>query len=254
MAVVLKSDREIGLIRQGGRILAEVLQKLVERVRPGLNTAEIDRFVREEFDRRGVYPSFLGYRGFPAAVCVSVNEEIVHGIPGRRVLEEGDIVSIDLGVIYKGYQADAAITVGVGKISPEAERLIRTTEEALLAGIRAAKAGARLGDISWAIQSYAESRGYSVVREYVGHGIGREMHEEPPVPNYGRPGTGIVLRKGMVLAIEPMLVVGDWRTRVLDDGWTVVTADGTLAAHAEHTIAITNGEAEILTALDGGKP
>ncbi len=254
MAVVLKSDREIGLIRQGGRILAEVLQKLVEGIRPGLNTAEIDRFVREEFDRRGVYPSFLGYRGFPAAVCVSVNEEIVHGIPGRRVLEEGDIVSIDLGVIYKGYQADAAITVGVGKVSPEAERLIRTTEEALLAGIRAAKAGARLGDISWAIQSYAESRGYSVVREYVGHGIGREMHEEPPVPNYGRPGTGIVLRKGMVLAIEPMLVVGDWRTRVLDDGWTVVTADGTLAAHAEHTIAITNGEAEILTALDGVKP
>lgn len=252
MAVVLKSDREIGLIRQGGRILAEVLQKLVERIRPGLNTAEIDRFVREEFDRRGVYPSFLGYRGFPAAVCVSVNEEIVHGIPGRRVLEEGDIVSIDLGVIYKGYQADAAITVGVGKISPEAERLIRTTEEALLAGIRAAKAGARLGDISWAIQSWAESRGYSVVREYVGHGIGREMHEEPPVPNYGRPGTGIVLRKGMVLAIEPMLVVGDWQTRVLDDGWTVVTADGTLAAHAEHTIAITNGEAEILTTLDGG--
>lgn len=252
MAVVLKSDREIGLIRQGGRILAEVLQKLVERIRPGLNTAEIDRFVREEFDRRGVYPSFLGYRGFPAAVCVSVNEEIVHGIPGRRVLEEGDIVSIDLGVIYKGYQADAAVTVGVGRISPEAERLIRTTEEALLAGIRAAKAGARLGDISWAIQSYAESRGYSVVREYVGHGIGREMHEEPPVPNYGRPGTGIVLRKGMVLAIEPMLVVGDWRTRVLADGWTVVTADGTLAAHAEHTIAITNGEAEILTTLDGG--
>ncbi|MER3397084.1 MAG: type I methionyl aminopeptidase [Chloroflexota bacterium] len=252
MAVVLKSDREIGLIRQGGRILAEVLQKLVERIRPGMNTAEIDRFVREEFDRRGVYPSFLGYRGFPAAVCVSVNEEIVHGIPGRRVLEEGDIVSIDLGVIYKGYQADAAVTVGVGKVSPEAERLIRTTEGALLAGIRAAKAGARLGDISWAIQSYAESRGYSVVREYVGHGIGREMHEEPPVPNYGRPGTGIVLRKGMVLAIEPMLVVGDWRTRVLADGWTVVTADGTLAAHAEHTIAITNGEAEILTTLDGG--
>lgn len=253
MAVVLKSDREVELIRQGGRILAEVLQKLVERIRPGLSTAEIDRFVREEFDRRGVRPSFLGYRGFPAAVCVSVNEEIVHGIPGRRVLEEGDIVSIDLGLIYKGYQADAAITVGVGKISPEAERLIRTTEEALMAGIRAAKAGARLGDVSWAIQSYAESRGYSVVREYVGHGIGREMHEEPPVPNYGRPGTGIVLRKGMVLAIEPMLVVGGWRTRVLDDGWTVVTADGTLAAHAEHTVAITNGEAEILTMLDGAR-
>lgn len=251
MAVVLKSDREIELIRQGGRILAEVLQKLVERIRPGLSTAEIDRFVREEFDRRGVRPSFLGYRGFPAAVCVSVNEEIVHGIPGRRILEEGDIVSIDLGVIYKGYQADAAVTVGVGKISPEAERLIRTTEEALMAGIRAARAGARLGDISWAIQSYAEGRGYSVVREYVGHGIGREMHEEPPVPNYGRPGTGVVLRKGMVLAIEPMLVIGDWRTRVLDDGWTVVTADGTLAAHAEHTVAITNGEAEILTSLDG---
>jgi methionyl aminopeptidase len=253
MAVVLKSDREIELIRQGGRILAEVLQKLVERIRPGLSTAEIDRFVREEFDRRGVRPSFLGYRGFPAAVCVSVNEEVVHGIPGRRVLEEGDIVSIDLGLIYKGYQADAAVTVGVGRVSPEAERLIRTTEEALMAGIRAARAGARLGDVSWAIQSYAESRGYSVVREYVGHGIGREMHEEPPVPNYGRPGTGIVLRKGMVLAIEPMLVVGDWRTRVLDDGWTVVTADGTLAAHAEHTVAITNGEAEILTALDGAR-
>jgi methionyl aminopeptidase len=253
MAVVLKSDREIELIRQGGRILAEVLQKLVERIRPGLSTAEIDRFVREEFDRRGVRPSFLGYRGFPAAVCVSVNEEIVHGIPGRRVLEEGDIVSIDLGLIYKGYQADAAVTVGVGRVSPEAERLIQTTEEALMAGIRAARAGARLGDVSWAIQSYAENRGYSVVREYVGHGIGREMHEEPPVPNYGRPGTGLVLRKGMVLAIEPMLVIGDWRTRVLDDGWTVVTADGTLAAHAEHTVAITNGEAEILTALDGAR-
>ena len=218
-----------------------------------METRELDIIAAKELEKLGAKPSFKGYRGFPANLCVSVNDEIVHGIPGKRVLREGDIVSLDFGAIFNGFQGDAAITVGVGKISEKAKKLIETTKSTLEAGISAAHAGARLGDISAAIQHYAESRGYSVVREYTGHGIGREMHEEPQIPNHTEPphgfmpGTGPELRNGMTLAIEPMVNVGDWRTRVGADLWTVLTADGSLSAHIEHTIAVTDGEPEVLT-------
>jgi methionyl aminopeptidase len=247
MPIIIKSDDEIAIIREAGRIVAQVLEILKEDIRPGLVAKELDAIVRREFETRGVTPTFLGYHGYPATVCVSVNDQVVHGIPGERVLQEGDIVSIDLGATHRGFVGDAAITVGVGRVSPKAESLIRTTEEALWKGIAAAKAGAPLGAISFAIQRHAESAGFSVVREYVGHGVGREMHEEPQVPNYGPPDRGPILRKGMVLALEPMVNVGDWRTRRDSDNWTVSTLDGSLSAHFEHTIAITDGEAEVLT-------
>jgi len=216
-----------------------------------MKTKELDVIAAKEVERLGAKPSFKGYRGFPANVCVSVNDEVVHGIPGERVLRQGDIVSLDLGVSYMGFQGDAAITVGVGEIVSQAKELLEATKGGLKAGIAAAHAGGRLGDISAAIQNYAESRGYSVVREYSGHGIGREMHEEPQIPNFGLPGTGPVLQEGMTLALEPMVNVGDWRTRVGDDQWTVLTADGSLSAHFEHTIAITDGESEVLTTMKG---
>jgi len=216
-----------------------------------MKTKELDVIAAKEVERLGAKPSFKGYRGFPANVCVSVNDEVVHGIPGERVLRQGDIVSLDLGVSYMGFQGDAAITVGVGEIVSQAKELLEATKGGLKAGIAAAHAGGRLGDISAAIQNYAETRGYSVVREYSGHGIGREMHEEPQIPNFGLPGTGPVLQEGMTLALEPMVNVGDWRTRVGDDQWTVLTADGSLSAHFEHTIAITDGEPEVLTTMEG---
>jgi len=245
--IVIKSEEEIAIMREAGRHVAQVLQMLVQRVRPGVVEKELDALVREEFARRGVIPTFLGYQGYPATVCISVNDEIVHGIPGDRAFQEGDVVSIDLGCTYRGFVADAAVTVGVGRISPEAERLIRVTEEALWRGIRAARAGVRLGAIGHAIQTYVEGQGFAVVREYVGHGVGRQMHEDPQVPNYGPPDWGPVLRKGMVLAIEPMVNMGTWRTKRDADGWTVRTADGSLSAHFEHTIAITDGEPIVLT-------
>ena len=218
-----------------------------------MKTKELDVIVARELKKLGAKPSFKGYRGFPANLCVSVNDEIVHGIPGERVLNEGDIVSLDLGAIFMGFQGDAAVTTGIGKVSPQARQLMETTEGALKAGITAAYPEARLGDISAAIQHYAESRGYSVVREYTGHGIGRHMHEDPQIPNcttpgFGlRPGTGPELQKGMTLAIEPMVNIGDWTTKRDDDNWTVRTRDGSLSAHFENTIAITNGEPEVLT-------
>ena len=241
------TDKEMAVMREAGKIVATVLEILSKQVKPGMKTKELDVIAAREAKKRGAKPSFKGYRGFPANLCVSVNDEIVHGIPGKRKLREGDIVSLDFGVIYNGFQGDAAVTVGVGKINEKAKKLIETTEGALEAGISAAHAGARLGDISAAIQHYAESKGYSVVREYTGHGIGREMHEEPQIPNFGLPGSGPVLKKGMTLALEPMVNVGDWRTRVGADLWTVLTADGSLSAHVEHTIAITDGEPEVLT-------
>ncbi len=249
MSIVIKSDREIALMRRAGRIVAVVLDLLARRLKPGMKTRELDVIAASELERLGARPSFMGYRGFPANLCVSVNDEIVHGIPGERVLREGDIVSCDLGAIFMGFQGDAAVTVGLGEISPDAGDLIETTREALNAAIAAARLGARLGDVSAAIQNYAESRGYAVVREYTGHGIGREMHEEPQILNFGVPGSGPVLRKGMTLALEPMVNAGDWRTRLADDQWAVLTADGSLSAHFEHTIAIGDGEAEVLTAL-----
>ena len=247
MSIIIKPDQEIAVMRQAGRIVATVLEVLKLLVRPGMKTEEFDIVAAQELEKLGAKPSFKGYRGFPANLCVSVNEEIVHGIPGDRVLQEGDIVSLDFGAIYGGFQGDAAITVGVGNVSPEAEQLMKATEGALKAGIAAAWPKARLGDISAAIQHYAESRGYSVVREYTGHGIGQKMHEEPQIPNFGLPGRGTVLKKGMTLALEPMVNIGDWHTRVGDNHWTVYTRDGSLSAHFENTIAITDGEPEVLT-------
>jgi len=247
MSIIIKSEREIATMRQAGRIVATVLEVLKSSLRSGMKTKELDFIAVKELDKLGAKASFKGYRGFPASLCVSVNDEIVHGIPSERIINEGDIVSLDLGAIFNGFQGDAAITVGVGKISPKARRLMETTEGALKAGIAVAHHGARLGDISAAIQNYAESRGYSVVREYTGHGIGREMHEEPQIPNFGLPGTGPELKKGMTLALEPMVNAGDWRTRLGGDHWLVLTADGSLSAHFEHTIAITDGEPEVLT-------
>ncbi len=234
-------------MRHAGRAVGDVLGILRQEIRPGLTLKKLDDIVRREFAKRRVAPTFLNYQGYPARVCVSVNDEVVHGIPDRRVLQEGDIVSIDLGATYKGFVGDAAISVAVGRVSPVAERLVRVTEEALWQGIKAAKAGAPLGQISAAIQAHAEGNGFSVVREYVGHGVGRSMHEDPQVPNFGPPDRGPLLEKGMTLALEPMVTAGDWQTKKDSDGWTVRTADGSLAAHFEHTIVITEGEAEVLT-------
>ena len=247
MSIIIKSDREIAIMRQAGSIVATILELLKLQLRPGMKTKELDIIVVGELEKLGAKPSFKGYHGFTANLCVSVNDEIVHGIPGERILHEGDIVSLDFGAIFKGFQGDAALTVGVGKVSPQAKELMETTEGALKAGIAVAYPEARLGDISAAIQNYAESRGYSVVREYTGHGIGREMHEEPQIPNFGLPGTGPVLKRGMTLALEPMVNIGDWHTKLGDDHWTVLTADGSLSAHFEHTIAITDAGPEVLT-------
>lgn len=245
--IIVKSRDEISIMRDAGRVVAEVLQLLAERLRPGLVEKELDEIVRREFKRRHVVPTFLGYLDYPATVCVSINDEIVHGIPGDREVMDGDVVSIDLGCTLKGFVADAAVTVGVGNVAPEAERLIEVTREALSRGIAAARAGARVGAIGAAVQGYVESHGFAVVREYVGHGVGRDMHEDPQVPNYGSPESGPVLRPGMVIAIEPMVNMGDWRTKRDPDKWTVRTADGSLSAHFEHTLAITEGDAEVLT-------
>lgn len=236
-------------MRKAGRIVAAILDVLKKRIEPGIITKELDDITVHELSKHSATASFKGYRGFPAHLCVSINEELVHGIPGKRVLKEGDIVSLDFGAFFDGFHGDAAITVGVGKISPGAEALLEATEGALKAGIASARSGARLGDISAAIQSFAESRGFSVVREYVGHGIGRQMHENPQIPNFGSLGQGPLLQRGMTLALEPMVNAGDWRTKVASGEWTVATADGSLSAHFEHTIAITDGEAEILTTL-----
>ncbi len=247
MSIIIKSDREIAIMRQAGRIVANILGVIGEQVRPGMKTKELDVIAARELEKLGAKSSFKGYHGFPANLCVSVNDEIVHGIPGEKVLYEGDIVSLDFGAIFEGFQGDAAVTVGVGEISSQAEQLMETTEDVLRAGIAAAYPGARLGDISAAIQDCAESKGYSVVREYTGHGIGREMHEEPQIPNFGSPGAGPVLKKGMTLALEPMVNIGGWRTRLGNDHWVVSTADGSLSAHFEHTIAITSDGPEVLT-------
>lgn len=249
MGIIIKSDREIAAMREAGRVVAMVLGILSGELKAGMKTKELDAISGRELKRLGAKPSFKGYRGFPANLCVSVNDEVVHGIPGERVLAEGDIVSLDLGAIVDGFQADAAVTVGIGELSREAKLLIATTEGALKAGLEKARAGARLGDISAAIQDYAESRGYAVVREYTGHGIGREMHEEPQIPNFGVPGMGPVLGRGMTLALEPMLCLGDWHTRLGSNHWTVLTLDGSLSAHFEHTIAVTDGEPEVLTVV-----
>jgi methionyl aminopeptidase len=253
VAVEVKSRDEIKVMREAGRVVGQVLELLATAVRPGVNIRELDQIVRDEYKRRGVIPTFLGYphRGdrwdYPATVCVSINDQIVHGIPVDRVLNNGDIVSIDLGATYKGFVGDSAVTVACGNVSEEAQALIDTTRGALWAGIAEARSGAHIGNVGAAVQQYAESRGYGVVREYVGHGVGRRMHEDPQIPNYGEPGTGRRLRAGWVIAIEPMVNIGGPETRVGSDRWTVYTADGSLSAHFEHTLAVTDGEAEVLT-------
>ena len=247
--ILVKSKRELELMRRAGRIVAETLASLREAVRPGVKTCELDAIASRQIRKMGGESVFKGYRGYPATVCVSINNGIVHGIPGDRVIQEGDLVKMDLGASVEGYIGDSAITAGAGTISPEAEALLQTTKQALEEAIKAACDGAHLGDIGAAIEGYAKSHGYSVVREYTGHGVGRFLHEDPSVPNYGTPGMGTRLQRGMTLAIEPMVNIGDWQTSVLDDNWTVVTRDGSLSAHFEHTIAIRDGEAEVLTRL-----
>ena len=245
--ITIKSPQELMAMRRAGQIVGATLSVLEEAVRPGIKTRELDAIAGREIKRLGGKAAFKGYRGFPATICTSINHEIVHGIPGDKVINEGDLVKMDVGAVVDGLIGDAAITVGAGKISDEARNLIDVTRLSLNEGIKAARDGARVGDIGAAIQQFAEARGYNVVREYVGHGVGRFLHEEPQIPNYGPSGRGPLLQQGFTIAIEPMVNIGGWRTRVLEDQWTVVTADGSLSAHFEHTIAITDGEAEVLT-------
>ncbi|HZT67269.1 MAG TPA: type I methionyl aminopeptidase [Acidimicrobiales bacterium] len=244
---MLRTKDEIAKMRRAGRVVAEIHEKTREAIRPGVSTAELDQVAREVLDRRGAKSNFLGYHGFPATICTSPNDMIVHGIPGSYRLKEGDIISVDCGAIIEGYHGDAAYTAGVGEVSPEAERLMKVTEESLWAAIAQMRAGNRLSDIGHAVQTVAEAAGYSVVREYVGHAIGTAMHEEPQVPNYGPPGKGPKLKVGHVFAVEPMVNLGGPGTRVLEDGWSVVTADGQLSAHFEHSIAILDDGPEVLT-------
>jgi methionyl aminopeptidase len=246
--ITIKSAQELATMRQAGAVVASVIKLLRETVAPGITTRELDHLANKEILSHGAKATFKGYRGFPATICTSVNEEIVHGIPGKRVLNEGDILKVDVGATVDGFIGDAAVSLAVGRVSQEGLELMEHTRRSLEAGIKAAQVGARIGDISAAVQAYGETHGYSVVREFVGHGVGRFLHEDPQVPNYGPAGRGPLLRPGMCIAIEPMLNVGDWHTRILDDQWTVVTADGSLSAHFEHTIAITEGGPEILTA------
>ncbi len=247
--IFIKSDDEVARMRKPNRIVAELLDYLGGLVRPGVTTKELDTKAEEFIRKRGGKPAFKGYHGFPATICASVNEEVVHGIPGSRRLKEGDIIGIDLGVVMDGFYGDAAKTFAVGKIDSEAKRLMEVTEASLYKGISQAVAGNRLYDISHAVQQHVEAAGFSVVREFVGHGIGRQLHEDPQVPNYGPPHQGPELEEGMALAIEPMVNEGTWQVKVLQDGWTVVTADGKRSAHFEHTIVITGNGPEILTRL-----
>ena len=244
--ITVKSPREIEQMRVAGKITAEARSLGRQLVAPGITTQEINKEIFMFIKSKGATPSFLGYGGFPGSACISVNDEVIHGIPGKRLIREGDIVSIDVGAIKNGWQGDCCGTFAAGEISEEAKRLIEVTRQSFFEGIKYARAGNRISDISHAIQEYVESFGYSLVREYVGHGIGKEMHEAPEVPNYGAPGHGPRLVKGMTIAVEPMVIVGGEAVRVLDNNWTVVTVDGSLSAHYENTIAITDGEPEIL--------
>jgi methionyl aminopeptidase len=250
--IAIKRPEELERMRESARIVAEALELAGGLVAPGVSTREIDRGIEELLRSWGATPSFLGYHGYPAASCISVNEQVVHGIPGDRRLQVGDIVSIDVGALKGGFHGDGARTFPVGEITEEARTLLRVTEEALMAGIEAIRPNRRLGAISHAIQSYAEARGFSVVRDLVGHGIGRKLHEEPQVPNFGSADSGVLLREGMVLAIEPMINLGGWEVYTLEDQWTVVTRDGKLSAHFEHTVAVAADGPEILSGRPGG--
>ncbi|MBB6631778.1 type I methionyl aminopeptidase [Clostridium algidicarnis] len=245
--IIIKTHEEIQYMRQAGKVVGDTLLKLEEIVRPGITTAKIDEIAEEFITKQGAKPSFKGYGGFPASICTSINEEVVHGIPTNRVLNEGDIISIDCGAILNGYQGDAARTIPVGKVSSEIMKLIEVTKESFFKGVEKAVVGNRLTDISHAVQQHIENNKFSVVRDYVGHGIGRDMHEEPQIPNFGKPGKGPKLVSGMVLAIEPMVNIGGFKVITKPNGWTVVTVDGSLSAHYENTVAILNEGPEILT-------
>ena len=250
MGINIKSKREIEIMRDANKIVAEVLATLKDIIEPGMDTEYLNRKAEEITEQRGAKPAFKGYMGYPKSLCVSINEEIVHGIPSKKKkVKEGDIVSLDYGVIYKGYYGDAALTVAVGEVSDVAKKLMKVTEESLYKGIEVAIPGNHLGDIGDAVQSHVEAHGFNVVRDFVGHGIGKRLHEEPQVPNYGRRGEGVLLKEGMTIAIEPMVTEGTWKVKILKDGWTAVTADGKLAAHYEHTIAITENGPDILSRL-----
>jgi len=246
--ITIKNSAQIAKMREAGAMLHEVLTQLRGKIQPGVSTKELDQFAEKLIRSFGAIPSFLNYQGFPASICTSVDSQVVHGIPSKQtVLKEGQIVSVDCGLILDGWQSDSAFTAGVGKISDEAQRLIDVTEESFFAAVDAAREGNRVSDIGHAVQEYVESRGFSTVRALCGHGIGREMHEDPSVPNYGIPGHGVRLRRGMTIAIEPMIAAGDYHVKTLRDGWTVVTTDGSLCAHYEHTVCITDGEPELLS-------
>ena len=251
--ITIRSSREIETMQRSGKITAKVLGDLMRAAKPGMTTKQLDTLAENGIRELGGVPTFMGYHGYPATICASVNDEVVHGIPGDGVLREGDLLSIDIGTTFEGYVSDSAVTVAIGTVSPEAERLMKVTQECLMLAIAQMHKGKRLGDIGAAVQQHAESHGYGVVRELVGHGVGTKMHEEPQVPNYGKAGTGMELRSGLVLAIEPMITQGDYHVDTLDDGWTVVTQDGKLAAHFEHTIAITDDGPKILTLRDIGE-
>ncbi len=248
--VALKSAREIEVMRRSGKITSKVLTGLMRAVRPGMTTGDLDAMAEKGIRDLGGVPTFKGYHGFTGSICASIDDEVVHGIPGSRRLRDGDLLSIDIGTTFEGYVSDSAVTVAVGTISAEAQRLLDVTQQCLMAGIAAMQPGNHLGDIGAAVQAYAEQRGFGVVRDLVGHGVGREMHEEPQVPNFGSTGTGMELRAGLVLAVEPMITQGSHKVNILKDGWTVVTADGKLAAHFEHTIAVTDAGPKILTLRD----
>ena len=249
--IAIKNERDLACMRQACKITAAARALAGEMVRPGVTTKQIDRAVRDYILAQGAKPSFLGYHGYPGSACISVNEEVIHGIPGGRVLKDGDIVSIDVGAYYKGFHGDCAATFACGTISADAQKLIDVTKQSFYEGIRFARRGHRVSDISHAIETYVESNGFSVVRSFVGHGVGAQLHEEPEVPNFGAPGRGPRMIPGMTLAIEPMVNAGGHEVRILKDGWTVLTADGKLSAHYENTVLITDGEPEILTVTEG---
>jgi methionyl aminopeptidase len=250
--IVLKSAREIAIMRRAGHVLAGVVERLRGFVKPGMSTLDVDEDVEAFIHREGAAPAFKGYRGFPATACISINEEVVHGIPSaRRKIREGDIVGLDLGCIVEGYYADCAFTLPIGAVPARVQQLLDVTRESLDLAIQECQPGRRLSDVSHAVQTHVEASGFAVVRAFVGHGIGRALHEEPQIPNFGDPGRGPQLKPGMVLAIEPMVTMGSWEVRILEDGWTAVTQDGSLAAHFEHTVAVTDNGPEVLTSRTG---
>ncbi len=245
--IIYKSEEEIRAMRESNKIVATVLAEIKPLIKPGVRTEELDEYANTKAREMNAVPAFKGYRDYPSSLCTSINEEIVHGIPSSRVLKEGDIISLDFGVAYKGYYGDAAVTYPVGEISSQSKKLIETAEQSFYKGFEQMKAGNRISDISHAIQSYVESQGFSVIRNFVGHGIGLSLHEEPQVPNFGSPGKGVKIREGLVLALEPMISVGNWEVQILDDGWTAITKDRSLSAHYENTVAVTNNGPEILS-------